>query len=203
MVLRIAVLGMSLFPLGGLAQVPPGPPYDPDSHPNPIVTFVESEDFRDATWDSARESSGLELLGLSGDLVTGEEIALAPGGTLEVRVLGRRTQVFGFPVVRQTFHLTGGGDLVLYSFRNPRTDLPSEDEAAMLDTEALTPPDGNDPGRFGATPLPEDTSVRGRPALLFAGGEIHCLFWQEGRVSHVAVTDLELEELFFFVEDLL
>lgn len=203
MLLRIAVLGMSLLPLRSLAQVPPGPPYDPESHPNPIVTFVETEDFRDSTWDGARESAGLELLGLSGDLITGEEIALAPGGALEVRILGRRTQVFSFPVVRQTFHLTGGGNLLLYSFRNPRTDLPSEDAETMLDTEALTPPVGNDSGRFGATPLPEDTKVRGHPALLFAGGETHSIFWQEGSVSHVAVTDLDLEDLFFVVEDLL
>jgi hypothetical protein len=203
MLLRIAVLGLGILPLRGMAQVPPGPPYDPDIHPNPVVTFVGTVDFADATWDSARESAGLELLGLSGDLITGDEIALAPGGTLEVRVLGRRTQVFSFPVVRQMFHLTGGGMLWLYSFRNPRTDLPSEDEQVMLNAEALAPPGGDAARRFGTIPLPEDTAVRDRPALLFTAGKTHSLFWQEGRVSHVAVADLDLEQLFFLVEDLL
>src|SRR5262245_12073372 len=46
---------------------PPGAPFDAMKHPNPIVTFVESKDFRTATSDQIRKESGIELIGISRD----------------------------------------------------------------------------------------------------------------------------------------
>jgi len=200
---RLIVFGIGLVPLAGLAQVPPGHAYDPLIHPNPIVTFVTKLDFAPAGYEDARTAAGVELLGLSGSEGARDGIALAPGRTLEVRVLGRRTEALAFPVVRQRFTLTGGGALVLYSFRAPRTDLPSAEAEAMLNAEAFGPPRNPGRGRFGASPMPEMLSLRGRPALLFDGAGERSLFWEEEGASHVAVSDLDLDALFLVLEDLL
>jgi len=184
-------------------QVPAGPPYDPGIHPNPIVTFVETASFRPVTYDEARMEAEIELLGLSARDGTRNEIALAPGGALEVRVLGRKTEALVFPVIRQTFALKGGELFLLYSFRNLRTDLPPSDAETMLNAEALTPPRRPGEGRFGMGPMPEETSVRGRAALFFEEEGRHTLFWQEDRVSHVGVSAIDSEEFFSLLEDLL
>jgi len=196
-------LAVGLLPLTGFAQIPAGQAYDPERHPNPIVTFVEAEDFQPASYDEARRFAGIELMGLSAAEGVREEIAVAPGRAMELRVLGRRTETLSFPVVRQTFGLTRGGVLRLYSFRNPRTDLPSDAAEEMLDQDALTEPRNPGEGRFGPSPRPDSLSIRGKPALLFGNAGERSLFWQEDRVSHVAVADIEPEDLFRIVEDLL
>jgi hypothetical protein len=201
--LRLAAIAIPLFPLAGGAQVPPGHRFDPGLHPNPIVTFVENADFRPVSYDEAREDSGIELLGLSGLDASLDAIAIAAGRTLEVRVIGRRTEVLAFPVVRQVFRFAGGGTLTLYSFRDPRTDLPSSDAEAMLNAEALTPPRRPGEGRFGPAGLPDSLSVRGRPGLLFESPTHRSLFWQEDGAGHVAVSDMDTDELFRVVDDLL
>jgi len=185
------------------AQVPAGMRFDPEVHPNPVVTFVTSDVFHTAGYDDASSEAGIELLGLSNLEGTRTGISLAPGHTLELRIVGRRTEVLTFPVVLQTFELHDGALLELYSFRNPRTTLPSRDEEAMLNTEAFTPPREPGEGRFGPVAMPDGVSVRGREALLFNAEEQWVLFWQEDGTSHVAVSGIDEEDLIRIVEDLL
>ena len=56
-----------LINLAGFAQVPAGHPYQAEKHPNPILTFVGNDDFESTIYEEARESGGVELLGLSAD----------------------------------------------------------------------------------------------------------------------------------------
>jgi hypothetical protein len=191
-----------LFPVAG-AQVPPGLGYDSGIHPNPVVTFVSNEDFRPSGYEEARRMMGTELLGLSGLTASRQAIEIAPGGTLQVRVLGRRTEVLTFPVVRQRFLLDGGEAFELYEFRSPRTDLPADEEEALLNQEALGAARDEGEGRFGRVAPPLELSIRGRPALLFSEPDLHTLFWRERGISYVAVSAVAVEDLFNLVEDLL
>lgn len=203
MVIRAFVVLGSLGAVAA-AQVPAGVPYDPALHPNPIVTFVGNTDFRDSSYADAHRMAGVELLGPSGLTARRDSIGVAESRTLGVQVLGRPTEVLTFPVVRQGFVLDTGGDLVLYAFRNPRTDLPPADAEGLLNQEALGEADRNpEERRFGPAPPPEELSIRGRPALLFEEPERRTLFWQEGGVCYVAESSLAAEELFLLVEDLL
>ncbi len=114
---------MCLVAMGpvGFAQVPAGPPFDPDIHPNPIVTFVRSSDFASTTYDEAADNAGIEIVGLSSGTATRESIEITEGSVDEVKILGRDIETLFFPVVRQRFELNAGGDADALFVQRPET----------------------------------------------------------------------------------
>src|SRR5262245_5073748 len=112
----VVVAGL-VCPTSILAQTPPpGPPFDGSKHPNPIVTFVDTKDFKPISSDQARKESGIELLGITQDEGKRESIEVADGRFVKnMSILGGRTDVTFYPVVRQKFMLSEGGGLILYS----------------------------------------------------------------------------------------
>src|SRR5947209_2935061 len=117
-----------LFSSVAAAQTPPpGAPFDPSKHPNPIVTFVEEKDFKPVAYYRAKADAGIELLGLSQNEGKRGSVELAEGRFVKnMSILNFRTDVTFYPVVRQKFKLANGSDLVLYSFRFPKVALPRE-----------------------------------------------------------------------------
>src|SRR4030095_7368246 len=102
-----------------------GAPFDTSKHPNPIITFVEMKDFKPVAADLVRKESGIELMGISQEEGTRESVELADGRFVRnMSILGIRTDVTFYPVVRQKFKLTDGADLTLHSFRFPKVALP-------------------------------------------------------------------------------
>ncbi len=189
------------------AQVPAGPPYRSEIHPNPIVTFVTDDDFSPATYGDARDAAGVDLMGLSSAEGVRDNVAVAGGFVDEIEILGRSTDVLFHPVVRQTFRLVDDEIFVLYSFRDPRpTEIPSDELAAVLDLHAFAPDENPDEARFGDGPRPERLAIRGSEGLLFdetgSSGRL-TLFWQEGRAAHVASGRVSRERLFRILRDLL
>ena len=114
-----AVLSVLLVAGGGFAQVPAGEPYNPEKHPNPILTFVERDDFKPTTYDEARVTADIELLGISADEGSRKDLDMASGAVDEIKILGRNTEVLFYPVVRQSFLLIEGESFILYSFKDP------------------------------------------------------------------------------------
>src|SRR5437773_5123885 len=115
-----------LFSSVAAAQTPPpGAPFDPSKHPNPIVTFVEEKDFKPVAYDKAKADAGIELLGLSQDEGKRGSVELDEGRFVKnMSILNFRTDVTFYPVVRQKLKLANGSDLVLYSFRFQRFGFP-------------------------------------------------------------------------------
>src|SRR5215471_21563532 len=118
---------------------PPGAPFDPGKHPNPIVTFVETKDFKLLADGQAKAEAGIDLLGLAQDEGKLESLDIAPGRFVKnMSILNVRTDVTFYPVVRQTFKLhDGGAELVIYSFRFPRVALPKDFTYAVLNEAAI------------------------------------------------------------------
>jgi hypothetical protein len=204
--------------VSGLAQVPAGPPYQAGIHTNPIVSFVDKDDYRSTSYDQAAEEADLDLLGLSAAEGTRESIHISESFVEEVKLLGRNTDVLFFPVVRQTFRLIDGMTFVLYSFKDPRpTGIDSQILAAVLNEHAFRPNDKPEESRFGTAVGPERLEIRGSEALLFDEtgedaeniqndaaedeGEL-TLFWQDERASHVAVVGMSRQRLYRVVGDL-
>ena len=189
------------------AQVPAGPPYRAGIHPNPIVTFVTDDAFLPTTYGDARETAGIDLMGLSSEEGVRESVSIAGGFVDEIEILGRSTDVLFHPVVRQTFRLIDDEILVLYSFRDPRpTEIPSDELAAILDLHAFATEEDPDEARFGDGPRPERLAFRGSPGLVFDETESSgglTLFWREGRAAHVAAGRVSRERLFRVLRDLL
>ena len=121
----------------------------------------------------------------------------------EVKILGRDTEVLFYPVVRQTFRLKEGGSFILYSFRDPKPDIPSSIVASILIQHAFTKTKKPEEGRFGLSPPPEQLEIRGSRALLFDNEGVLTLFWQDQQASHVVVSEIDRQTLFRLVEDLL
>ncbi len=199
---RAIVVWLSLLATG-FSQVPAGPPYDPNSHPNPIVTFVKSADFVAATYAEAVEDAGIDMLGLSSNEGTRERIETTPGRVDEVRILGRDTETLFYPVVRQRFMLHDGETLTLYSFRNPIPDIPDRLLVSTLNQHAFAPEDDPEKSRFGYSARPEELTVGPAPALLFDNDGELTLFWQDGNTAHVVDSTIGVEALLRLVEDLL
>jgi hypothetical protein len=191
----------------GYSQVPAGRPYQPGLHPNPIVTFTTDDAFGSVGYEAARESAGIELLGLSAGTGVREDVAIAESDVQEVELMGRKTDVLFFPTVRQRFRLEDGSLLTLYSFRNPRPgEVPEEILADVLNQHAFRPEDDPAKARFGPHAGPEELAIRGQAALLFESDPDTpvTLFWQQDGISHVATSPtLEPEDLFDVVEDFL
>ncbi len=193
------LLFLAISATPGLAQVPPGDPYDAAKHPNPIVTYVTNAAFQNSGFAEAQQAADIELLGLSRDEGTLASVDLADAALRRVRVMGRNVDVTFYPVVRQKFQLKAGGDLVIYSFKNPKSPVPP----AILDQAALVKPKNPAEGRFGAGPGPEQLEIRDSRGLLFEKDGQITVFWQEGGACHTATASMPRRDLFRLLEDLL
>ena len=180
-------------------QVPPGPPYDGTTHPNPIVTYVMSRDFKSASYGDAGEIADIELLGLSQSEAKRDAIHIAEPTLKRVRIGRRDTDVTFYPVVRQTFLLSNGSPLVLHSFKFPRSPAPAE----ILNEVAFAKAGKPEEARFGRATPPERLDIRGAEALLFDNEGELTIFWTEDGVAHVATAKIPQKELFRLMEDLL
>ena len=205
----IAMSGVSAISLSlsGFTQIPAGPPYQPGTHSNPIVSFATADDFKPSTYDEARNQADLDLLGLSASEGTRESISITESYVDEIKILGSDVDVLFYPVVRQTFRLVDGDEFLLYSFKDPRpTGIPSSILASVLNEHAFRPDRKPEESRFGPGERPEQLEIRGSAALLFDdsenGGNL-TLFWQDEIASHVAVAKVSRQRMFRIVEDLL
>src|SRR5215475_4763311 len=146
---------------------PPGAPFDPGKHPNPIVTFVETKDFKPLANGQAKAEAGIDLLGLAQDEGKLESLEIAPGRFVKnMSVLNVRTDVTFYPVVRQTFKMSdGGAELVIYSFRFPKVALPKDFTYTMLNKTAIKKKKKPTEMRFGGQNA-ETFDIRGAHALL-------------------------------------
>ena len=195
-------VGMFLFlalSINCFGQIPPGDPYDPKRHSNPIVTYVEHSDFRTSTFQEVLEEAGIEPLGLSQSVAARESFEIAGGGVREIEILRRDVRVTFYPVVRQTYQLADGGSFVLYSFKNFRSRVPP----GILNALAFAQTKEAKDARFGLSSRPEQLEIRRAAALLFDNDGELTLFWQEDGVSHAAMASIGRDELFRVVEDLL
>jgi hypothetical protein len=182
---------------------PPGAPFDASKHPNPIITFVESKDFRSVPSDQARKESGIELLGISSDEGRRESLDIADGRFVKnMSILGIRTDVTFYPVIRQKFLLKDAGDLVVYSFRFPRVALPPDFTRIVLNEAALEKRKKPSEMRFGGA-KPEVLDIRGARALLFENDGSLTVYWQESGVGHTVTASMSRKDLFEVIEDLL
>jgi hypothetical protein len=187
-----------------LAQTPPpGSPFDAARHPNPIITFVEEKDFSAAASDQIKKDAGIDLLGLSQDEGKRQSVEIASGRFVKnMAILNIRTDVTFYSVVRQKFKLTGGADLVLYSFRFPKVALPQNFTRIVLDEAAIERKKKPAEMRFGGM-KPETLEIRGARALLFENGDQTTVYWQEDGIGHTITAALPRKELFRIIEDLL
>jgi hypothetical protein len=200
--LFLLVSVLSTLPAAGQTP-PPGAPFDASRHPNPIVTFVEEKDFKSVTYDQAKKDAGIELLGLSQDEGKRESVELADGRFVKnMSILGFRTDVTFYPVVREKYKLASGSSLVLYSFRFPRVTLPREYARMILNEAAIEKKKKPSEMRFGGT-APEQLEIRGARGLLWEKEGQITVYWQEEGVGHVAMAPLPRQELFRVIEDLL
>jgi hypothetical protein len=182
---------------------PPGAPFDAAKHPNPIVTFAELKDFKNASAEEARKESGIELLGLSREEGERQAVQIAAGRFVRnMSIIGFRTDVTFYPVVRQTFRLPRGGDLLLHSFRFPRVALPRDFSRIVLNEAAVERKKKPSEMRFGGA-KPETLEIRGAPALLFEDEGRITVYWQEEGVGHAVTGQLPRSDLFELIEDLL
>ena len=188
-----------------MAQTPPpGNPYDPARYPNPIITFVEDKDFKDADYAQVQKDAGIEILGLSQSEGKRDALAISPGRFVKnMTILGNiRSDVTFYPVVRQTFKLTAGGDLLLHSFKFPRVSLPPNFGRAVLNEAATEKRKKPTEMRFGGV-APEVLEVRGTEGLLFEKDGKITVYWEERGVGHTATSSLPRRDLFRIIEDLL
>jgi hypothetical protein len=200
--LRIILL-TCLMVVPVFAQVPPGVPYQPDKHPNPIITYVTKSDFKSATYQEATDASRIELLSLSQTDGKRESIHVAETSTKKIRVGGRDMDVVLYPVVRQTFRLNDGTAFLLHSFKFPKTPFPPAMAAQILDELAFAKTKKPEESRFGTAQPPERLEIRNSEAFLFdQDGEL-TIFWTEDGVAHTATAKMGEDELFRLVEDLL
>ena len=201
----IPFLLLVLFPAAALAQTPPpGNPYDPARHPNPIITFVEDKDFKGADYALVQKDSGIEVLGLSQDEAARESMAIADGRFVRnMNILGNiRTDVTFYPVVRQSFKLTAGSDLTLHSFKFPKVSLPANFGRAVLNEAAVEKRKKPTEMRFGGLG-PEVLEIRGTEGLLFERDGRTTVYWEERGVGHTVTSTISRRELFRIIEDLL
>jgi hypothetical protein len=182
---------------------PPGAPYDASRHPNPIVTFVEEKDFKPGTYEEAKKAAGIELLGLAQDEAKQQSVEFADGRFVKnMPILNFRTDVTFYAVVRQKFKLSGGSDLILYSFRFPKVALPPQYTRMVLNEAAIEKRKKPSEMRFGGNP-PEELEIRGAPGLLWQKDGQTTVYWEEEGVGHVVTGSQPQEELFRVIEDFL
>jgi hypothetical protein len=197
-----------LFAGSGFAQVPPGVPYDPGKHPNPIVTYVKTKDFRPTTYADARKLADFDPLGLSEKEGERQSIEIAePKPAVQKIELPSDEfpliKVEYFPVVRQTYLLKTGLALVLDAFKFPKVPIPMNDLTGVLNSAAFRPGEKYWKPRFGPSTVPERLNVRGVAALLFDDNHEFVLFWREGTECYVIKTTATRADLLRIAADLL
>lgn len=188
-----------------LAQTPPpGPPFDPGKHPNPIVTYIETKDFRPLSPDKVKSEAGIDLLGFGQDEAKQESLEIADGRYVKsMTILNFRTEVTFYPVVRQQFKMADdGAAVVMYSFRFPKVDLPQDFEQIVLNEASIEKKRKPTEMRFGGQNA-ETLSIRGAPALYFEKDGQITVYWQEDGVAHTVTANLPRNDLFGIIEDLL
>ena len=185
-----------------LQIVPPGPPYDPDKHINPIITYVQAKDFKPSAYKDAQEAADVQLLGVSKDVASTDRIDVAltsPDTAKELKIDVRGTF---YPVVRQIFKTTEGREVVLCSFKAPKIQ---EVGARLALPFPLPGRDSKDPKnkRFGPVAPPEQLEIRGRFGLIFEKEGSITVAWQEQGIVHTATSTASRKELFRVLDDLL
>jgi hypothetical protein len=204
----ITFLAALLYAVTAFSQVPPGVPYNPGKHPNPIVTYIETKDFRKTTYADAKKVSGFDPLGLSekeGERQSMEIVEPKPA-TQKIVLPNDEfplIKVEYFPVVRQTYVLKTGLTLVLDAFKFPKVPIPMNDLTGILNDAAFRPGDKFWKSRFGPSTVPERVNVRGVAALLFDDNQELVLFWREGTECYVVKTKASRADLFRIAADLL
>ena len=202
---RVAVFLLVVL-MAGIAAAqtpPPGAPFDASRHPNPIVTFVEEKDFKPTPYDQAKKTAGIELLGLSQDEAKRESVDLADGRFVKnMNIIGFRTDVTFYPVVRQKFKLTNGSDFTLYSFRFPKVALPPQYARIILNEAAVEKRKKPSEMRFGGNPA-QELEIRGFRGLLWEKDGQTTVYWQEQGIGHVVMSPLPRRDLFEVIDDLL
>lgn len=182
---------------------PPGSPFDANKHPNPIVTFVESRDFKPVAPEEVRKQSGIDLLGFSQEEAKRSSLEIADGRFAKnMSILSIRTDVTFYPVVRQEFKMANGAGVVMYSFRFPKVALPQDFTKIVLNEAALEKRKKPSEMRFGGE-KPEEFDIRGARALLFEKDNQITVYWQEEGVGHTVTSALPRKQLFDIIEDLL
>ena len=184
-----------------LAQVPAGIPFNPEKHPNPIVTWVQEKDFKTATFAEAVSAVGVDTMSLSRDEGQRESVELASPSPARqrVRMAGENVDVTFYPVMRQNYRLKSGHTFVFYTFRFPRA-LTSAD---VLNQAAFGRPLRGFPPRFGSLPVPDRIEIRGSPGLYFEGSQNRTVYWFELGAAHSVTTDASKDEMFEALDDLL
>ncbi|HET9132019.1 MAG TPA: hypothetical protein VFO86_13775 [Terriglobia bacterium] len=197
-----------LFAASAFAQVPPGVSYDPGKHPNPIVTYIKTKDFRPTTYADAMKLAGFDPLGLSekeGERKT-IEIAEPKPASQKIELPNDEfplIKVEYFPVFRQTYVLKSGVALVLDAFKFPKVPIPMNDLTGVLNSAAFRPGEKYWKPRFGQSTVPERTNIRGVAALLFDDNHEFVLFWREGTECYVIKTKASRADLLRIAADLL
>lgn len=212
-VVRIATFVISLavsllFAATAFGQVPPGVPYEPGKHPSAVLTYITTRDFKATTYAAAQKAAGFEPLGLSEKegKRTSIEIALPMPPSQKIQFLSDdypEVKVEFYPVVRQTYALTGGGQLIIDAFRFPKVPIPMNVLTSVLNITAFQPGTRFWKARFGPAPTPDRLMVRGFAALLFDEYGTLDLFWREGNDCYMARTKSPRADLMRMIEDLL
>jgi hypothetical protein len=184
-----------------LAQVPAGLPFDSSKHPNPVVTWVETKNFKATTFAAAVAAVGVDTMSLSQDEGRRESVELAtPSAARQrVRLAGEDVDVTFYPVMRQNYKLKSGHTFVLYTFRFPRA-LTGAD---VLNAAAFGRPVRGARPRFGSVPIPDRIEIRGNPGLYFEDPKQRSVYWFELGAAHSATTDAPKAEFFDVLDDLL
>jgi hypothetical protein len=161
------------------------------------------KDFKSSAPAEARTEGGIDLLGISQDEGKRDSVDIADGRFVKnMSILGIRTDVTFYPVIRQKFKLSEGADLVLYSFKFPKVALPQDFTRIVLNEAALEKKKKPSEMRFGGA-KPETLEIRGARALLFESDGRVTVYWQEDGVGHTATASLPRRDLFEIIEDLL
>ena len=182
-------------------EIPPGPTYDPAKNINPMITFVQSKDFKSATYKEAQDMVDFPLLGISKETGSLDSISVAQPPVDAAKELKLNVKATFYPVVRQIFKIAGGGEVVLCSFKTPRVQ---DNSFPRLGVGGMSNR-GRDIGkkRLGSVNLPEELEVRGLPGLLFEQDKTLTVAWQEQGVVYTATSSLSRRALFDVIDDLL
>jgi hypothetical protein len=183
-------------------EIPPGPSYDPAKHVNPLITYVQAKDFKVVPYKEAQDAVDFPLLGVSKETGSIDTIAVAEPPVDASKELKLDVKATFYPVVRQIFKITNGGEVALYSFKPPRVQ---ENPFARLSVGGMRGTRGPNPKqkRFGSVQLPEEMEVRGLPGLMFEDGKTLTIVWLEEGVTHAATSGLSKKALFDVIDDLL
>jgi len=184
-----------------LQIVPPGPPYDPDKHINPVITYVLAKDFKPSSYKEAQEAADVQLLGVSKDIASTDRIDVAlttPDTAKDLKIDVRGTF---YPVVRQILKSSEGHEVVLCSFKPPKVQEVGSRLTLPFPIPGRDSKDAKK--RFGPIPPPEQMEIRGRFGLIFENDGKITIAWQEEGIVHTATTTASRKELFRVVDDLL